>query len=55
MSFNLISTALFVVLNKEGAKNVFHLNLSQYKIDTASVYKFSLVFQLGRNGHSEKI
>ena len=41
MSFNLISTALFVALNKEGIKIVFHLHLLQYKIDTAPVYKVS--------------
>ena len=55
MSFNLISTALFAALNKEGVKNVFHLHSSQYKIDTAPVYKVSLVFQLGQNSCSEKI
>ena len=55
MPFNLISTVLFVALNKEGVKNVFHLHWRQYKIDTAPVYKVSLVFQLGRNSHSEKI
>ena len=55
MSFNLISTASFVALNMEEVKNVFHLQQSKYKIDTAPVYKVSLVFQLGRNSHSEKI
>ena len=29
----------FVALNKEGVKNAFHLHYSQYKINTASVYK----------------
>ena len=37
----MISTALFVALNKEGVKNAFQLHYSQYKIDTASVYKVS--------------
>ena len=41
MKFNLISTVLFVALNKEGVKNVFQLHYSQHKIDTASVYKVS--------------
>ena len=35
----LISTTLFVALNKEGVKNVIQLHYSQYRIDTASVYK----------------
>ena len=34
MSFNLISTVLFVALNKEGVKNVFLLHKSQYKIES---------------------
>ena len=37
MSFNLISTALFVALNKTVVKNVFHLHKSQYRIDTEPV------------------
>ena len=40
MFFNWISTASLVALNKRGVKNVFQLHYWQYKIDTASVYKF---------------
>ena len=54
MKFNLISTVLFVVLNKEGVKNGFEQHYQQYKIDTALVYKVFCVpayitprFQLG--------
>ena len=39
MKFNLISTVLFVVLNKEGVKNGFEQHYQQYKIDTALFYK----------------
>ena len=39
MSFNLIYTALFVALNKEGVKYMFQLHYLQYKIYTADVYK----------------
>ena len=39
MYFNWISTASFVALNKRGVKNAFQPYYSQYKIDTASVYK----------------
>ena len=41
---------------KGRVKKVLYLHKSQYKIiDTAPVNKVSLVFQLGRNAHSEKI
>ena len=35
-----MSSASFITLNKTGVKNVFQLHYLQYKIDTASVYKF---------------
>ena len=40
MYFNWISSASFITLNTRGVKNVFQLHYWQYKIDTASVYKF---------------
>ena len=53
MYFKRISTASVITLNKRGVKNVFQLHYWQYKIDTASLYKF-FVFQLGRMSHAEK-
>ena len=50
-----ISTVLFVALNKERVKTVFQLHYSQYKVDRASVHIKSFVFQLGQNSYSEKI
>ena len=41
MSFDLISTALLVALNKDGVKYMFQLHYLQYKIYTASVYNVS--------------
>ena len=42
MSFNLISSVLFVALNKEGVKNVLHLHQSQCKIAVHRFIKYLL-------------
>ena len=54
MYLNWMSTASFITLNKRGVKNVFQLHYWQYKMDTASFFLKSFVFQLGRISHSEK-
>ena len=54
MYFNLISTALFITLNKRGVKNMFQLHYWQNKIDTVSVYKI-LCFPAWSNAILKKI
>ena len=54
MYLNWMSTASFITLNKRRIKNVFQLHNWQYKMDTASVFLKSFLFQLGRTSHSEK-
>ena len=55
MYFNWISIASVIALNKRGVKNVLQLHYWQYKIDTASVYKFFCFPAWSNLSHAENI
>ena len=54
MSFDLISTALFAALKKEGSKTCFFCISRNTKLILYRFIKSLLFFQLGRNSHSNE-